>query len=100
MYSRSSHSTDNGMVAKRRVKKSLRITSQVNDNTHPRSNAAQHLFDEHQLMDTTKRVFSRDDDSNQESMTLRVSKLGAEAFPDIWGSGLTKCWRGVPVNWG
>ena len=74
------------MLPKRRVKNSLKITSQVNENSHPRSDAAQHLFDGHQLVNTTEGVCSRDDDSPQESMTLRVSKLGAdsaEAFPDI-----------------
>ena len=53
MYSRSNH-TDSGKLAKRRVKKSLKIMSQVNENTHPSSNTAQDLIDGHQLMDIMK----------------------------------------------
>jgi hypothetical protein len=33
-------------------KESLKITSQVNENTHPSSDTAQPLIDVHQLMDT------------------------------------------------
>lgn len=53
MYSRSNH-IDNGKLAKRRVTKSLKITSQVNENTHPISDTAQHLIDGHQLMNNMK----------------------------------------------
>ena len=86
------------MLAKRRMRKSLRITSQVNENTHPRSDAAQHLIDGYQLTDTIEGVCSRDDDSTEEPMTLHVSKLGAnfvEAFPDIWDSSMPNSTEGT-----
>jgi hypothetical protein len=84
MYSRSTH-RDNGMLAKKNVIKSLKIMSQVNENTHPRSDTAQHLIDGHQLMDidTIESVCSRDDNSTQESMMFHKSKLATEALPDI-----------------
>ena len=53
LSSRSNH-TDNGKLAKRSAKKSLKITSHGNENTHPRSNTAQNLMDGHQLMNTMK----------------------------------------------
>ena len=55
LYSRSSNRY-NGRVAKRSVKKSLKITSQVNENTHPRSDTAQPLIDVHQLTNTIKTI--------------------------------------------
>lgn len=86
------------MLAKRRVRKSLTITFQVNEKTHPRIDAAQHLVDGHQLMDTVEGVCSRDDDSTEEPMTLHVSKLGAnsaEAFPDIWDFSMPNSMEGT-----
>ena len=49
-----SNNTDNGKLAKIRVRKSLKITSQVKENTHPRSCTTEHLLDGHQLMNTMK----------------------------------------------
>ena len=74
MSSRSSH-TDNGKLARRRVKKSLKITSQVNENTHPRSNTAQHLIDE-TLADADEHhggVSSREDDCGQKFIVLSLA---------------------------
>jgi hypothetical protein len=49
LNSRLNH-TDNGKLAERRVTTVLKITAQVNENTHLRSNTKQHLIHEHQLM--------------------------------------------------
>jgi hypothetical protein len=73
VYSRSNH-TDKGKLAKR-VKMSLKITSRVNGNTHPRSDTAMHLINGHQLMNSIGNGCSRDDDGGQKSITLHIGRL-------------------------
>ena len=55
LYSRSNNRY-NRRLAKISVKKSLKITSQVNENTHSRSDTAQPLIDGHQLTKTMETI--------------------------------------------
>lgn len=81
MFSRSNH-TDKGKLAKRKVKTSFKMTSQLNENTHPRSDIVEHLIDGYQLMNYYEGVCSRNDGGSQKSITLHISKL-PKARPDV-----------------
>jgi hypothetical protein len=56
----------------------MRITSQVNESTHPRNDTAQPLIDGHQLTNTIETIFSHENYGNRKVITVYMSKL-AEA---------------------
>lgn len=71
-----SNNTDNGKLAKIRVRKSLKITSQVKENTHPRSGTVQHLLDGHQLMKPMKKFPHVTTTAFKRSLRANLSRLG------------------------